>query len=302
MDQIIKKYKLFWQEPVITEKIFYSQNKNDELYFGFPWATIIDSEYLNININYNLLTNDLIALKKPYRKYYTCCQHIRFKELIELFKKLNIDTIYTPHKTFFENTISNINIFSCPLYAVNIEDPNRNLLYKESKDKLITHSRPYLLSFQGAFTARYISNIRDNILNMKWPDNCIIRKTGEWHFQKDVYGITNCKHKTDLNKECEEYNNLLLNSRFSLCPSGTGPNSIRLWESLAFGSIPILLADTLELPEHPLWNVSIIRVEEKNLKQIPDILSKITPEMEQEMRTNCIQIYKYFKINYKNKL
>ena len=45
---------------------------------------------------------------------------------------------------------------------------------------------------------------------------------------------------------------LLLNSKYTLCPSGSGPNSIRLWESLACGSIPIILSDTLDLPSHKI--------------------------------------------------
>jgi hypothetical protein len=51
---------------------------------------------------------------------------------------------------------------------------------------------------------------------------------------------------------------LLLDSRFTLCPSGSGPNYIRLWESLACGCIPVLLADTLDLPNHKLWDESIV--------------------------------------------
>ena len=54
-------------------------------------------------------------------------------------------------------------------------------------------------------------------------------------------------------------------SRYSLCPSGAGPNSIRLWESLAVGAIPIILADTLELPEHEDWDKAVLRVPEKDL-------------------------------------
>ena len=78
----------------------------------------------------------------------------------------------------------------------------------------------------------------------------MILDTGDWHFNCDVYnksqnieGTLNEdeKHK----KKTDFFNQLLLDSKFTLCPSGSGPNSIRLWESLACGSIPILLADTL---------------------------------------------------------
>ncbi len=48
-----------------------------------------------------------------------------------------------------------------------------------------------------------------------------------------------------------------------MCPSGSGPNSIRLWESLGFGCIPVLLSDTLRLPgTTEEWDEAIVRVPE----------------------------------------
>ena len=40
IDKILKQYDLFWQYPVITEKVFYMQNKNNTSFLGFPWATM----------------------------------------------------------------------------------------------------------------------------------------------------------------------------------------------------------------------------------------------------------------------
>ena len=71
--------------------------------------------------------------------------------------------------------------------------------------------------------------------------------------------------------------------------------------SMGVGSIPILLADTLELPKHKLWEDSILIVKEKDLEKIPKILEDISIEKEKEMRKNCLKIYDYFKNNYKNK-
>lgn len=38
----MEMYKLFWQYPVITEKEFFIQNKENINFIGIPWATIID--------------------------------------------------------------------------------------------------------------------------------------------------------------------------------------------------------------------------------------------------------------------
>jgi len=95
------------------------------------------------------------------------------------------------------------------------------------------------------------------------------------------------------------YNNILLESHFTLCPSGTGPNSIRFWEALGAGSIPILLSDNLDLPSHKLWDKSIIRISENDCMQLPSLINDIFNEIE-ERRKNCIIIYNFFKNNYIN--
>ena len=298
-DKLINDYKLFWQYPVITEETFYNQNKNDNNYIGLPWATIIDKKY-NLNIIYQIT--------KPYidvnKQYYTCCQHIHFRHLIDLFKALNIKSVYSPHKIINEDKISEIYIKPCPLYAANIEDEHRNQLFQNVD--FITIPRKYLYSFQGAYDKQwYLTNVREQLFIMKHPDTCYVKNIGLWHYNTIVYSNKQNNEK-ELNENnthinnTKDYNKLLLESRFSLCPSGSGPNSIRLWESLACGSIPIILADTLELPIHELWDKAILRIKESDISKIPDILSTIDESKEKEMRSNCIELYKYFKTNFKN--
>ncbi len=296
-DNLIKKYNLFWQYPVITEKTVFQQQKKNENFIGLPWATIIDK-----NINISNLIKELKTKLKEDNKYITCCQHINFKKIIDYLSQINIDILYVPHKTKNIDKINNIIIKSCPLYAVNLENNKRNkefmnVDFNEQKRKV-------LYSFIGSYQSIYISKIRIFLLKMKHPNNCIVNYSGEWHFQKEVY------HKQVMNKninitdkvknlsKCKLYNKVLLNSKYSLCPSGSGPNSIRFWESLGVGSIPILLADTLDLPFHNLWEKAILVVNEKDYKNIPSLLSKITVEKEKDMRKNCLKIYNDFKNNF----
>ena len=151
----------------------------------------------------------------------------------------------------------------------------------------------------------YLSNIRKRLFDIPAKNDCIIKNSGMWHFEKSVYSnLQNYKQDTD-NSNIHKtnttlYNTLLLDSRYSLCPSGSGPNSIRLWESLACGSIPIILADTLELPSHELWDKAIIRIKEKDVDTLDNIIRSISYEKEVEMRKCCLQLYKYFKNNYRN--
>ena len=83
-EEILNKFKLFWQYPVITEKTFYLQNKDNCDFLGFPWATIFDKKY-NLQVIFNILkqyieilesaTDNLIKTHKHW--IYACdvCWH-----------------------------------------------------------------------------------------------------------------------------------------------------------------------------------------------------------------------------------
>lgn len=298
-EEILNKHKLFWQYPAITEKTFYNQNKFNDNFLGFPWATMIDKKY-NIQGIYDILKQYIL----PNKIYYTCCQHIFFKVLFPLWKALNIKTVYVPHKQIGEDVLDDIMLKPCPLYAVNIETPIFNKDF-ENVD-LLNNKRKYLYNFIGGYQRDYLTQIRPNIFKMNHPENTIIQNTGDWHFNKLVYNEKqNIKEELNLNQnhidKTKYYNELLLNTRYTLAPSGTGPNSIRFWEALGSGSIPILLSDTLELPEHKLWDDAIIKLKENEINSLPEKLKEISIERENQMRENCLKIYSYLKDNYCNK-
>lgn len=282
----LKAFGIDWQRPVITEKEFFEQNKYDSNYLGFPWAEVIDRKH-NQNKVYDFLKNK--------EKNYTCCQHIYFRKLIPLFKKLGITKLYACHKKIDEDYIEDIQIIACPLYAVNVEDNERNYLFKDID--FFNKERKLLYSFQGGYNGCYMTDIRQKIFKLSVKDDTKLIDSEGWHFEKAIYG----GDKRIIKDKLESYNKLLLESRFSLCPSGSGPNSIRLWESLATGSIPILLSDTLDLPKHELWQNSILRIKEKDLDKLDEILSEISSEREKEMRKNCLKLYNYFKDNLANR-
>lgn len=308
-----KRYDLFWQYPVKTEYAFYEQvkDKKDLFYIGLPWATMIDKKF---NLEKIIkITREYIRFKGNKSKEIkdkgriTCCQHIMFRNIIPVLDLCNIRTLYTPHKLFGEDRIGNVEIKPCPLFAVNIEDSKRNREFNNlTMNDMIRRERPFIYSFVGSYNRSYPCDNRDRILKMNHPRMTFIHNTKDWHFNSIVYndmqnteGTENISNSHISNTRM--YNNVLLNSRYSLCPSGTGPNSIRFWESLAVGCIPVLLSDYLELPEHPLWDESIITIKDEDIDKIPEILLGLTDiEREREMRKNCIIIYNYFKNNYMN--
>tara|TARA_B110000037_G_scaffold186209_1_gene216076 strand:- start:492 stop:1445 length:954 start_codon:yes stop_codon:yes gene_type:complete len=309
-DDLIIKYKLFWQYPVITEKVVFNQQKDNNNYIGVPWATIIDKK-----INIRNFLRELISKIDKSKEYITFCQHIHFRKIIPILHYLNIKTLYSSHKIKTENKINKINIKPCVLYAVNIEDKTRNDIFKfinnnnnntiDDKYKILNERKDIYYSFIGSYNPKcYLTKIRHDILRMKHHKKSYVKPTNGWHFENLVYQEqvknkkVNEEQKLNHNNKTLIYNTVLLRSRYSLCPSGSGPNSIRLWESLAVGSIPILLADTLELPKHKLWDKAIVFLPEKNINNLENILINISKEKEEEMRKNCLIIYNNFKNDF----
>ena len=188
--KILKTTGLFWQYPVVTEKEFYNQNKDDPYYMGVPWATIIDKR-----VDTNQLFKFLLQYVK-HKKYYTCCQHIYYKKLIPLFKILGITHLYTPHKIKGENIIKGIIILPIPLYAVNIEDPKKNKDFMGIN--LIEKKRELLYSFMGGYQRGYLTDIRKKIFSLegKNKNTCIIN-TGGWHFNNVVYSSKQNKEENE---------------------------------------------------------------------------------------------------------
>lgn len=75
------------------------------------------------------------------------------------------------------------------------------------------------------------------------PDAQLERRS-EWLYQQEVYREQVHREVPDqarhalLAEEATAYVATLQTSCFALCRSGSGPNSIRLWESLGYGATP----------------------------------------------------------------
>jgi hypothetical protein len=107
-----------------------------------------------------------------------------------------------------------------------------------------------------------------------------------WHFQKVVYDcqiFNKEKPKQELinAQATEEFKTVLTESLFSLCPSGTGPNSIRLWESIGYGAIPVILADTYQPPgDMSLWEEAVVFCGEnfEEISALPNRLAEMAKD------------------------
>jgi hypothetical protein len=250
-------YPYEWQRPAKTEEWIYETLINIEVnslfieYIAFPWATLIDLIERKKNEKAQLLLDalKLIPPKKTLIRV-TSCQHIKFEILIDILLKINITDLFASHKKIGIDLLEKIRLHPLCLYPV-------SYFSKKNTEKL-TIKKKYLYSFVGAYDENcYISDIRKKIFAIPKQDNIIILQRHSWHFDLDVYKkqineINLSKDElSEIEKNADEYRHILMNSVYSLCPSGSGPNSIRFWESIAHGSIPILLSDSLDTPPLP---------------------------------------------------
>jgi hypothetical protein len=275
-----------WQLPAATERETWVRLKDHPvaesgLVMHYPWATLIDccsDNYLKARSMLWEIQNQLSI--GTHR--ITCCQHIRGFQYSFLFAACGLTDIFWPHTTISQSSgYRGLRFHAYPLFPVQRPDSK-----SPTED-----SREILVSFKGAYDSRYyLTNSRQWIAEAPWTNledqQTVVEITDEWHFQKDVYdrqikgNTLDVSHVTQKSERESSYRSLLANSLFSLCPSGSGPNSIRLWESIGFGSIPVLLADGLSLPwtaaGHP-YETAVIPVIERqqSIHKLPFLLKEL---------------------------
>ncbi len=311
----------FWQYPCKTEQdalethqiLRHTVRDKDtyHLYIGLPWATYLDKNTIPKDL-IDAYTSKIAAIREILANFdrklcvHTVCQHDRWKDLLPLLSKLGISDLWLSqctkdqinihlHTTSSESdSAEELRLHAWPLFAVNAIDPVRShgLLFNPVK------ARHIKASFIGAYQKGYLSQIRRQLLDLSHLEGYEISLNDRWYFEDIVYKqqtttlepVRNDALETEELEQVRRYNELLSASIFSLCPSGSGPNSIRFWESLAAGAIPVLLSGSCALPDLERmapaltrdWQDAVIIHSEAELHLLPARLAQIgTRELEQ---------------------
>ncbi len=239
-------------------------------YVAIPWSSLLnDSKESASMIDKIKVAFQGIHIDNGFTICYRWGCHFLQKKLVDVLKKIGIDCIFTPRATRQELIVDGICIEPFPYYSMNSCEPdfNKDILY----------------SFIGN---RRTHKIRDLIFTIKHPSNTVVIDRGE-----PVLHLQDAGLRIAL---IEEYKDVLSRSRFSLCPRGVYANSIRFYESLQAGAIPILISDAARLPDGFDWDRCIIHVKESEIHLIPNIIMKITPKKEETMRQACLEAYALF--------
>lgn len=127
--------------------------------------------------------------------------------------------------------------------------------------------RRYLFSFQGGST----SLLRKRLFNQQFGrEDVVIENTSAyWHWDDT---------QADRQERQQRYADTIAGSHFVLCPRGAGLGSIRFFEVMRAGVAPVLMSDGYALPPGPEWEKFLVRVAEKDMPRLAEILEPLKSE------------------------
>ncbi|NDB86468.1 MAG: hypothetical protein EB127_27790, partial [Alphaproteobacteria bacterium] len=235
------------------------------------------------------------------------CQHIHWKKLLGFWEYLGIKNIHLSHltKSIKNNSIASFSPWH--LIAPNAEIPVRNkgLRTKSTKDK------KYLCSFVGAILNNYRSDIRHKLESTftsanknKLRKDVVFQVKNRWFYDGAVYTLQVRGLNLDPSYleshalETKNFNETVSDSLFVACPEGSGPNTLRIWESMSVGSIPILFENDWERPtlDGLSWDDFSFTIEYNKVNDLFNFLNEIPDSLIEEMSRNCINAYNEFRI------
>lgn len=249
-----------WQTPAVTERHAFEkmlelwQPASDWAYLGFPWATLIDlrNHWLPERLRLEEALGEAAARLPDGVKVVTVCQHIHAQRVIPLMAGAGVTDLYWSHAVRGQSHLGAVRVRPFPLFpvqSVNGDDVKRDVLF----------------SFVGSRTdAWYPTKTRNWIFeSLKSSRRGLILERPGWHYERAVYaaqirGALGEAPLSEIENEAQ-FREAMARSLFVLCPSGTGPNTLRLWEAIDSGAIPVVLSDRMEPPgDRSLWEAAVV--------------------------------------------
>ena len=86
------------------------------------------------------------------------------------------------------------------------------------------------------------------------------------------------------------YAGLLRRTKFVLCPRGSGTSSIRLFETLREGRVPVIVSDQWVAPEGPDWSSCSLRLNERDISGIEQLTEDAEPRWP-ELAANARKVW-----------
>lgn len=94
-------------------------------------------------------------------------------------------------------------------------------------------------------------------------------------YRRVLYGQMPCEEREEYSRR---YADTAKASKFILCPRGLGTSSMRLFDTMRMGRVPVILADQWVEPHGPRWDEFSVRIPESEFACLPTLLEKLEPE------------------------
>ena len=298
-----------WQFPNRTEQAAAEAHGAIERYLPVPWASRIDLRTGDNPLSEKSGVNGIRSSVFRQGSLHTICQHVYWKEAANDWAEEGVTDVWLSHAAETGIRPDSIavsgflpRIHAWPLYAVNVEDPQRCKGLVIGKNP---RAKRYLASFIGAHMAHYISESRLMLEMHARNPSFYIKSTGDqWHYKGVVY-----EHQIDgkplesvyrIDGSVEEYNRVLSDSVFALCPAGAGRNTIRLWEAIAVGAIPVLVDEPPLFPKGgslpPIdWSKIVLQFAPEDIPNLPLLLRRIPQHEILDRQQRAISAYRHIR-------
>ncbi|MFD1467613.1 exostosin family protein [Hymenobacter caeli] len=131
----------------------------------------------------------------------------------------------------------------------------------------LNEDAPYLFSFKGAIQNHPVRQSLSTVLGED-PRGLFI------DVSKDSTRISSSGTQQERENFWHEYADIMEQTKFVLCPRGVGASSIRLFESMRMGRVPVICSDDWVAPNGPDWDTFSLRLAEKDIPNIISLLKE----------------------------
>ena len=136
---------------------------------------------------------------------------------------------------------------------------------------LAPDQRDILFSFVGSSRTH---PIREQLLRLDHPRSFLFDSSSKAE-QMPWYD----KEQKTVQQLRQQFQDVMDRSQFVLCPRGISPCSIRVFEAMQAGCVPVIIADDLVFPQGPDWSTLSVIVAERDIATIPKLLEQLEPRL-----------------------
>ena len=171
--------------------------------------------------------------------------------------------------------------------------------YNCSVPYIATHSRfePYsdargrkhLWSFMGSAgtPASKGYEVRKNLLTMSSDESYVYDSSNLPVWQYDDHSL-----RVQLDA-ADQMKHVMQKSRYVACPRGGGATSMRFYEAMACGAVPVLIGDSWIIPDVPYLGESILRIRQRDVTNIHSYIANDAGNWESRQQ-RIVQIYRTY--------